>query len=149
MFCLRPSLSRPAAAVPVAAQLALEASAAGDGFSVRVAGDCMEPFLQDGQSVAVTPGARCWPGDVVAFVGIDGRLRVHRLLVALPARLGGLCITKPDAADWIDAPSPREQVLGRVRRGGARERLRALHQATVLLLRSLGRRARPQVGEQR
>ncbi|MEM9407991.1 MAG: S24 family peptidase [Acidobacteriota bacterium] len=145
MFSLTAALHRsePArltGAVPTTVQLALEASSAGETFALQVAGRCMEPFLREGQRVTVTPGAAVLPGDVVAFVGVDGQLRLHRLLFSTPASVGGVWITKPDDADWIDVPTPRERTLGRVRRGSSRERLWAVRQTAALGLRSLRRR---------
>lgn len=144
MICCLPAFRRPDRAaevgVPVALQLGLEAAACGEPLVVQVKGDCMEPFLRDGQSVTVTPTVSVWPGDVVALVGADGHLRVHRLLFALPRIAGGLWLTKPDAGDWVDAPVHRDLGLGRVRRGGVAERLTALRQIARLGGRSLGRR---------
>lgn len=144
MICFLPAFPRSIRAasdsLPVAVQLGLEACQTGETLAVQVHGSCMEPFLHDGQRVTVTPKVAVWPGDVVALVGEDGHLRVHRLLLALPRFAGGQWLTKPDAAEWMDAPTPLDRSLGRVRRGSVAERLGALLQIARLAGRSLRRR---------
>lgn len=146
MICLLSSLRRETRAAPagasVAVQLGFEAANAGEPLILRVRGDCMTPLLRDGQTVAVNPTAVVWPGDVVAFLGADGRLRVHRLLLSLPTPAGWLWLTKPDRADWIDAPTQRHSGLGRVHCGSWKERVEALVQVSRLAARSIGRRLR-------
>lgn len=100
----------------------------------------MEPVLRDGELVTVDPGARLRPGDIVAVVGADERLRVHRLLGAVPRRGGTVWLTKADAARTIDSPSERRHLLGRVRVGSPADRGRATARFLGVVLRALGRR---------
>lgn len=85
---------------------------------VTVRGSCMAPVHGDGERVEVAPARFYWPGDVVAFAGPDGRLRLHRLLGYRPVVLGGSggihAVTRGDACPDPDPPVPVSRLVGRV-----------------------------------
>ncbi len=80
---------------------------------IRVRGFSMAPDLPDGATVEVSPRRIYLPGDVIAFLGQKGELRVHRVLGYRWRRL----VTKGDYTSWIDPPVTHDQVLGLVRAG--------------------------------
>lgn len=132
----------PSASLPVA----LGEMAAEEPLTITVRGGCMEPWLSDGERVAVRPRRLYWPGDVVAFQDRRGRLVVHRLLGWRPARGGWRCLTQADAARQADSSVPSNRVLGRVRVPVPwSQRLRAVGRLALLtmalLRRGLARRS--------
>lgn len=106
-------------------------------LAVTVRGKCMAPRLRDGDRIAVAPAPLYWPGDVVAFHTLQGRLAVHRLL---GYRLVGgrlACVTRGDRCERPDPPLAPADLLGRVAiRATLGERARA-----VLALLALAARA--------
>jgi hypothetical protein len=81
---------------------------------IVVRGSCMAPGFADGERVRIVAARRYWPGDVVAFEGRDGRLRLHRLL-AYRLHAGRLaCLTRGDGCPCHDDPVPLDRLLGRV-----------------------------------
>jgi hypothetical protein len=95
--------------VPALRDLARERAVA-----LTVRGGCMAPLVADGERVAVAPARRYWPGDVLVFRAVDGRLLAHRLLGyrLLAGRLA--LVTRGDGCCCADAPVPPARVLGRV-----------------------------------
>jgi hypothetical protein len=81
---------------------------------IVVRGSCMAPGFADGERVRIVAARRYWPGDVVAFEGRDGRLRLHRLL-GYRLHAGRLaCLTRGDGCPCHDDPVPLDHLLGRV-----------------------------------
>ncbi len=96
---------------------ALQSLAADDGLPIRVSGHCMSPLIEDQATLRIRPRAIYLPGDILTFLGRDGRLTTHRLLGIFP-RNGKLhCLTRPDNHAHPDAAFPLSQVLGRVTGG--------------------------------
>jgi len=106
----------------------LRAAASAGDLTLRIAGECMRPALVPGDFVSVRPARLLFPGDLVAFVGNDRRLTVHRVLGYRPGRPWTL-LTQADGAPEPDSPVPLDRVLGRVVAGrravSLRHRLRA------------------------
>jgi len=134
----------PAPGLPLAPLRALAAEAP---LALRVTGGSMAPAIPAGAAVTVRPAARCLPGDVVAFRGRDGRLRVHRALGWLPARGGARLLARGDAAAGRDPAVAAADLLGRVETvDGApfkvhpADRLRALRSLAAAVARSGARR---------
>jgi hypothetical protein len=108
---------------------------------VVVRGPCMAPRYHDGERVEVAPARRYWPGDVIAFIGADGRLRLHRLLGyrALDGRLA--FVTRGDGCDHHDSPVAPGRVLGRTLAAPSPfERARAIAALLSIVLARLFRR---------
>jgi hypothetical protein len=80
---------------------------------VRIAGGCMAPRLEDGETIAVAPARWYWPGDMVACLSA-GRIVAHRLIGFRPAGARLLALTQADNAAAADSPVPFDRVLGRV-----------------------------------
>lgn len=70
----------------------------------------MEPLIQEGQMLRVVPAARYRAGDVVATIGLDGRVYAHRLLGSLSWRGRRLYLTQADRGTRPDAATPH--ILG-------------------------------------
>lgn len=123
----------------------LRALAAESPLELTVTGVSMAPAIPSGARVSVRPARRYLPGDVVAFLGRDGRLRVHRLLGACPTRRGLRFLTRGDAAPARDPAIAPADLLGRVETiDGARLRVRPadrLRALAGLLLPFLHRRS--------
>jgi len=135
------------AAAPGLPLAPLRALAAEAPLLLRVTGGSMAPAIPAGAAVTVRPAARCLPGDVVAFRGRDGRLRVHRALAWLPSRGGARLLARGDAAAGRDPAVPAADLLGRVEtvdgaplRVRPADRLRAVGALAAALLRSSTRR---------
>ena len=106
----------------------------------------MSPLIEDRATLRVRPRAIYLPGDILTFLGQDGRLATHRLLGIFP-RNGKLhCLTQPDNHAHPDAAFPLSRVLGRVTGGDChprairipwRTRLSALRRFTAQVLRRL------------
>ena len=81
---------------------------------LQVDGVCMAPLLNPGETVVVRRQRLYWPGDVLVFVGYDGRLYVHRMLgyVLNPWRVR--LLTKADRGSRPDMLVQPEHVVGRV-----------------------------------
>jgi hypothetical protein len=109
---------------------------------VTVRGSCMAPVHGDGEQVEVVPARFYWPGDVVAFAGPDGRLRLHRLLGFRPALDGPLrAVTRGDGCPDPDPPVPLSRLVGRVPGPVPLAlRLRSAASLVPILLRAAGRR---------
>lgn len=113
---------------------------------LTVRGSCMAPVYADGGRVEIVPARLYWPGDVVAFQGPDGRLRLHRFLGYRwsAGRLAG--VTRGDGCPFHDPPVPLPSLLGRVPGPvPLRQRLRSALALGGIALRRLhrGRAARP------
>ena len=131
--------------LPLAALRALAAEAP---LTLRVTTGSMAPRIPAGAAVTVRPAARCLPGDVVAFRGRDGRLRVHRALGWLPTRAGARLLTRGDAATRRDPAVTAADLLGCVETVDGTplpvrpaDRLRALGALATAVLRSAVRRS--------
>jgi hypothetical protein len=74
----------------------------------------MAPVHADGSRVEIVPARVYWPGDVVAFQGPDGRLRLHRFLGYRwsAGQLAG--VTRGDGSPLHDPPIPLAKLVGRV-----------------------------------
>jgi len=127
----------------------LRALAAETPLTLRVTTGSMAPLIPAGAAVTVRPASRCLPGDVVAFRGRDGRLRVHRALGWLPTRAGARLVTRGDAATRRDPAVSAADLLGRVETvDGAplpvrpAHRLRALRALAKAVLHTAARRRR-------
>ena len=128
----------------VADLLRSDASHGGE-LRVVVRGSCMVPHLSDGSTVTVAVGRRVFPGDVVAVVGDDHHVRVHRLLGWVPRRRQPpLVLTKADAARAVDQPVATDALLGPVvtLRPALSVRLRALWQWGTVVCMAMSRRLR-------
>jgi len=88
-----------------------EQLARGETVPIRVFGSSMWPFLKGGDTVEVRsfPFAQIAPGDIIV-TGAQGRVICHRLLTKNSSEVW----TKADAFIGIDAPVPRDHVLGKV-----------------------------------
>jgi hypothetical protein len=121
-------------------------------LTLRVAGSCMAPAVQDGVVVAVAPAGRYLPGDVVAFrQPSTGRLLLHRVLGWRPFAGRWALVVQGDGCAAHDGPVLPEQVIGKPCRddGSGRpfavplaHRLRAAGRWISLALAWLGRRLR-------
>lgn len=133
--------ARPQA--PAAVAVGLGRMASEEPLTITVRGHCMEPWLADGERVAVRRRRLYWPGDVVAFQDRRGRLVVHRLLGWRPGRGGLRLLTQADAAPRADSSTPLGRVVGRVRVPVPwSHRLRAVGRFLALSASLLGRGAR-------
>lgn len=122
------------------ATAALGEMASEEPLTLTVRGACMEPWLSDGERVAVRRRRVYWPGDVVAFRDRRGRLVVHRLLGWRPARGGWRFHTQADAAPRADSSVPSTRLVGRVRVAVPwSQRLRAVGRLAALTAGLLGR----------
>lgn len=121
---------------------ALRDLARSEPLEVVVRGDCMAPGIRDGDRIRVFPGRFYWPGDVVVFRGVDGRLTAHRLLGYRPGTGGLALVTRGDSCVVHDAPVPFAAVLGRAGevRPSIAVRLSSLFRFFGLILARLGRR---------
>jgi hypothetical protein len=81
----------------------------------------MIPYLRSGDIVNICPGKTCHTGDIVLWQK-RGSLVLHRVV----GRKNGHIITKGDSLSGLDAPVPREQILGRAVTRERRGRLRRL-----------------------
>ena len=106
----------------------------------------MSPLIEDQATLRVQPRAIYLPGDILTFLGRDGRLTTHRLLGIFPRKGELYCLTRPDNHEHPDAAFPLSQVLGRVTGGECqgdairipwRTRLAALWRFTVHVLQRL------------
>ena len=120
---------------------ALQSLALDGALTIRVAGECMVPLLEDGAMVSVRKQKRYWPGDVLIKRESDGRLVAHRLLGCY--RKGGETrfVTRADNISKADAAVKGAMIIGRVSGGDCAEvvisvpalsRLRAMGQFVVL-----------------
>ena len=86
----------------------------GARITVRVSGQSMAPALLDGDEIVVVrsrrDGAEALLGDLVVLDLPGAGLVVHRLLW----RGRSVVRTRGDATRRMDAPAPRESILGRV-----------------------------------
>ncbi len=99
----------------------------------------MFPALRDGETVSLSPvhpdGAA--PGDLIAFIGVDRRAWVHRVVGVGTTEV----FTRGDGNPAMDVPVPRTAIIGLVRRGDAFDRFIARsprHVLVGLLMRWLG-----------
>lgn len=130
-----PSSSSAAPVLRAVRELARE-----EPVPLTVRGGCMAPVHADGSRVAIVPARVYWPGDVVAFQGPDGRLRLHRFLGYRwsGGRLAG--VTRGDGCPAHDPPVPLASLLGRVPGPVPfRRRLRSALAFGEIVLRRLGR----------
>jgi signal peptidase I len=115
--------------------------AAGEGITVRVRGDCMEPLIRAASDVRVTRKRVYLPGDVIVFRTHAGDLAAHRLLGY--RRMDGAMafVTKGDHCVTHDAPVSRTDVLGHVEALTIRkrDRLRAVVNLARIIFRRLTR----------
>ncbi len=113
-----------------------------EAVPLRVRGACMTPDLTPDSIVEVRAARLYWPGDIVAFVAVEGGLTVHRVIGWGPAswtrpwRRWGLWTQADDGAS-PDAPVTLDRVLGRV---SARASLQLRAAASWRLVRHLARR---------
>lgn len=103
--------SSPRSAVPIA----LGEMAAERPLTITVRGDCMAPWLTDGERVAVERRRIYWPGDVVAFQDLRGRRVLHRVIGWRPSRKGLRILTQADVAPRADSSVPHRRVIGKAR----------------------------------
>lgn len=133
---LEAASSSPSSSVPIA----LGEMAADEPLKITVRGDCMAPWLVDGERVAVERRRFYWPGDVVAFQDHRGRRVVHRVIGWRPARKGLRILTQADVAPRADSSVPLRLVIGKARIPVPwRQRLRALGRLCALLWKQIHR----------
>jgi len=128
-----------------------QALAKGDDAVFRVAGDCMEPEVDDRVAVRVKRTRLLVPGDVVAYRDSPrNRLVVHRFLGYVRRRGEWRLLIKADRGAGPDPLVAMSCVLGKaVAREGVAcpislaKRLQAMGQYAAWCLRGLIRRARP------
>lgn len=114
--------------------------ARGEPLRLRLAGQCMEPSLEDGGTVDVVAARAYWPGDVIVFARGDGRLVAHRLLGFRPGR-PALFFTQADRSPEPDSAIAFRDIVGRVVAPvTAAARLRALGRFARLVGTRLGAR---------
>lgn len=82
----------------------------GWGQATVVSGS-MEPTIRVGSMILVQEYADYAPGDIVVYLGDDGKLIVHRLMSVE----GDVAITKGDANVSEDEPIRTSQILGTVK----------------------------------
>jgi len=112
----------------------LRALALEEPLRLNVSGQCMEPAIPDRAEILVSPRARYWPGDIVAFRSAMGELRVHRL-IGFQWRGGRLLLqTRADASGTLDEPFSSQRVIGRVIAAPAEVRV-ALHERLASIAR--------------
>jgi len=73
----------------------------------------MAPAVAGGSVAAVRAARFYWPGDVLAFAGVDGRLVLHRLLGYRLHRGRLAFVTRGDGNPSHDFPVAPARVLGR------------------------------------
>ncbi len=72
----------------------------------------MLPLFTSGATLTVDTRAPVRTGDVVAVLGDDGWLRVHRFLGRLPSARGVLAVTAADGAQAVDVPVGADRLVG-------------------------------------
>jgi len=94
------------------AGLMAEVLARGGSFRFQASGFSMSPFIQDGDTLTITPApAQLRPGDVVAFrQPSTNRLLVHRIVQVSAQGF----LTKGDNSTGTDGFVEREGIIGRV-----------------------------------
>jgi hypothetical protein len=117
-----------------------------------ISGHCMQPGIGPGSRVQVRARRAYWPGDILVFEAVDGRLLAHRLVGYRWWPVRGLrLVTCADAAARGDAPIEPRRVIGRVCGGEVdtavsaiplAERLRALARFATLSATAASRRLR-------
>lgn len=97
-----------------------------DGMRVRVRGDCMAPMIDAGSVIALQPGGRLWPGDVVLVATSPSGYRLHRVLGLYRKHRAWWVVTQGDRLNTPDAAVRREAIVGKARCPvGSLARLRA------------------------
>ena len=84
-------------------------------FRFRAKGHSMNPFIQDGDIITISPLSGDLPhiGDIVAFIHPEkGKLIVHRVI----RKMDGSFLTRGDGLQWDDGNVPIENILGYVTR---------------------------------
>ncbi|RMD68456.1 MAG: hypothetical protein D6819_09330 [Gammaproteobacteria bacterium] len=112
---------------------------AGLEVGIRIAGDCMVPWLADGDRVKVVRCRRYWPGDILVVAPGNGRPPYAHRLIGIYRRKGTWrYLTQADRAPRPDGFVTRERILGKVctHAPSLRHRLWAVGR----FLRHLGRR---------
>jgi hypothetical protein len=119
---------------------------AGDGaLRLNVNGNCMAPWVRNGDVVEVKPAKLLLPGDVVA-IRQNGRIRLHRLIGVKPQWRGLKLVTQGDGNRSCDMLSEQNNVIGKVSGGECsphlvrpplRHRLQAVGRFCLLVLRRL------------
>lgn len=125
--------------------------AAGQDLPLIVKGNCMSPWMRDGQRIRVRPSRWYWPGDVLAVRAHAGHWISHRLIGYRPGNRTLLFLTQGDDARRPDTPVERNRIIGRVVGGECAgqacspplaHRLFALRRFLQLCLRAVGYRLR-------
>jgi hypothetical protein len=97
-------------------ELWLQGLRTGRTMRFRLGSSSMVPTLQPDDLITVAPGRRCRLGDIALYTQ-EQDLWLHRVV----AGWGDWIVTKGDGLAWLDAPVPRDAVLGtavaRERRG--------------------------------
>jgi len=118
-------------------------------ITLVVSGECMSPWLRNGQRIRVRPCRWYWPGDILALRDPEGRWISHRVIGYRPRGVRLQYMTQADVATTPDRPVNRDRVLGRVVGGDCSpeacrpplaHRLHALWRFVQLSLDALARR---------
>ena len=99
----------------VARELVNCTQAEGRPITFSVAGDCMNPVLQNGDSITVHRTERYLPGDIVVYSDAVRGQVAHRLLGSLRIKGQQKYLITPDHAERPDPLIEASRMLGKVR----------------------------------
>lgn len=93
---------------------ALGQMAGGESLSLRVSGECMEPFLKNQARVLVRRCRVYLPGDVLVVQRPSRPPVIHRLIGLFPTKGSLRYLTQADNSPTPDGSVTREAILGKV-----------------------------------